>query len=67
MQAQQRQLVFLVSSGAAIILVIIGVLYLAGAIIATGAHDKRAAVCLVLAVVAAVIAVVTRPQPQPAA
>jgi hypothetical protein len=42
--------------------VVIGILYLAGAVIASGGgHDKRAAVCFAVAVVAAIIAYVTRP------
>jgi hypothetical protein len=62
MDAQQRRLLFMVASAATVLLVLLGILYLAGAIIATGTHDKRAAACFALAVVAAVVAYVTRPQ-----
>jgi len=54
-------MVFLAACAATILLVVIGILYLAGAVIATGAHDKRAVVCFVIAVVAALIAFATRP------
>jgi hypothetical protein len=64
MPAQQRHLVFLVASAVTVLLVIIGILYLAGAVIATGAHDKRALVCFVVAAVAAIVAYLTRPQGQ---
>ena len=62
MPAQQRQMAFLVASAVTILLVIIGILYLAGTVIATTAHDKRAVACFVLAVIAAIIAYVLRPQ-----
>ena len=61
MTTQQRQLVFLVASAATVLLLVIGILYLAGAVIATGSHDKRAEVCFGIAVVAAIVAFFTRP------
>lgn len=60
--SQQRQLVFYVACAVTVLLVLIGALYLAGAVIATGSHDRRAEVCFVVAVVAAIVAVVYRPQ-----
>jgi hypothetical protein len=59
--SQQRQLVFMVASAVTVLLVIIGILYLAGAVIATGSHDRRAEACFVIAVVAAIVAFITRP------
>ena len=64
MPAEQRQFVFMLAIGVTVIFVIVGILYLAGAVIATGAHNKRALVCFVVAVVAAIVAYFTRPQAQ---
>jgi hypothetical protein len=51
--------------GVTVIFVIVGILYLAGAVITTGGgHNKRALVCFVVAVVAAIVAYFTRPQAQ---
>ena len=61
MTSQQRQLVFMVASAVAVLLIVIGILYLAGAVIASGSHDRRAEVCFVIAVVAAIVAFFTRP------
>ncbi|HVC83180.1 MAG TPA: hypothetical protein VNL35_22040 [Chloroflexota bacterium] len=62
MPTDQRQMVFLVACAATVLLVVIGILYLSGTVIASGgSHDKRAIVCFVVAVVAALIAFVTRP------
>lgn len=61
MPTDQRQMVFLVACAATVLLVVIGILYLSGTVIATGSHDKRAVACFVLAVVAALIAFATRP------
>ncbi len=64
MPAEQRQFVFMLAIGVTVIFVIVGILYLAGAVITTGAHNKRALVCFVVAVVAAIVAYFTRPQAQ---
>jgi hypothetical protein len=55
-------MVFMVASAAAVLLVIIGILYLAGAVIASSAHDNRAIACFVLAALAVVTAYFMRPQ-----
>jgi hypothetical protein len=60
MTVQQRRLVFMVASAATILLVTVGILYLAGAVIASAAHDKRAVACFVAAAVAAIIAYTMR-------
>jgi len=58
---QQRQLVFMVAGAVAVLLVIIGILYLAGAGVASSSHSRRAEACFVIAVVAAIVAFFTRP------
>jgi hypothetical protein len=53
--------VFRVACAATVLLLILGILYLAGAVVASGAHDRRAVICFLLAAIAAVIAYIMRP------
>lgn len=64
MTQQQRSMVFLGSIAAAIILAVIGVLYLAGHFIPSGVHDKHAILAFVLAVGALIVANFNRPGAQ---
>ena len=58
---QQRMLMFYGSIAAAVVLAIIGVLYLAGDFIPSGVHDKHAILAFVLAVGALIVANFNRP------
>jgi di/tricarboxylate transporter len=62
MTSQQWRLVFMVACAVTVLLVIIGILYLAGAVIVTISHNRRAEACFAAAVVAAIVAVVARPR-----
>lgn len=61
MTAQQRSTLFLASIAAAVILAIIGVLYLAGDFIPSGVRHKHAILAFGLAVLALVFANFNRP------
>jgi hypothetical protein len=61
MTQQQRMLMFYAAIAAAVILAIIGVLYLAGDFVPSGRHVKHALLAFVLAVGALVVANFNRP------
>jgi hypothetical protein len=61
MTQQQRTLMFYGAIAAAVILAIIGVLYLAGDFVPTGRHVKHALLAFVLAAGALVVANFNRP------
>jgi hypothetical protein len=62
MPAQQRQMVFLLAIAAAIVLVIVGVLYYGGHMFyPTGVHHKHAYLAWALAVGALIVANFNRP------
>ncbi|MDB5076649.1 MAG: hypothetical protein JWO42_2828 [Chloroflexi bacterium] len=56
MPAEQRRMVFLLSIAAAVVFVIIGILYLAGDFIPSGVHHKHAILAFVLAAASLVLA-----------
>lgn len=61
MNQQQRQMIFYVGIVAAVVLAIIGVLYLVGDFVPSGRHVKHAILAFILAAGALVVANFNRP------
>ncbi len=66
MPPNQRTILYYLAIAAAVVLVIAGLCYYGGILIASGQHTKRALACLGLAVLAVVLAFLMRPGSQPA-
>jgi hypothetical protein len=64
MPPDQRTIIYYLAIAAAVVLAIVALMYYGGVGIASVQHTKRALACFVLAVVAAVVAYFTRPEPR---